>query len=135
MATKKQKEVATRSELAVSFGKWVRGKRLDARLTQTEAALRADISRVYLARIEAGDVPSRSVVLDLARALNAPEKEAIHRAGFSSGVEDESLPMAMIHFNMLSPGAQRLIEDHIDNLRKLEEAQRAETDGKTRKRR
>lgn len=119
-----KKKVATRSELGLSFGKWIKDKRQDARLTQNEAALKADISRVYLARIEAGEIPSRSVVLQLAKAYNLPEAEVLHRAGYSSGVEDVELPMAMIHFQMLSPQAQTLIEKHIDELRKMEESQR-----------
>jgi len=120
---KKKQEIATRSALAASFGKWIKDKRQDARLTQNEAALRAEVSRVYLARIEAGELPSRDVVLGLARALNVPEKEALHRAGFSSGVEEEDMPLAMLHFKLLSPAAQALIEKHIDELRKMEEAQ------------
>lgn len=116
---------ATRSELAVKFGKWVKEQRQDARLTQIEAARRADISRVYLARIEAGEVPSRAVALRLAKALNVPEAEALHRAGFSSGVEEAELPLAMMHFRLLSPEAQALIGKHINELRKLELARAA----------
>jgi transcriptional regulator with XRE-family HTH domain len=135
MATKKK--AASKSELAASFGKWIKDKRTDARLTQTEAALRAEMSRVYLARIEAGEIPSRGRVLSLAAALGVPEAEALHRAGYSSGVEEEEMPMAMIHFRMLSPAAQELVAKHIDELRKLEEVNRkiAEKAEKTGRRR
>lgn len=129
----KKQEVATRSEIAATFGRWIKDKRQDARLTQTATALRAEISRVYLARIEAGEIPSRSIILNLAHALNVPEREALHRGGLSSGLEEADLPLAMINFNLLSPEAQGLISDHIDNLRKMEESRR-DSAGKTRKR-
>lgn len=133
MPTQKAKKALTRSEVAVKFGKWVKDKRRDGHLTQNEAALRAEISRTYLARIEAGEIPSRSLVIGLAHALNVPEQEALMRAGWSSGLEEEEVPMAMITFRLLSPAAQMLIEKHIDELRKFEELQSRAT-GKTARR-
>ncbi len=113
--------IQKRSEIHKSFGKWIKSLREakgDARgykYTQQSLATDADITRVHLARIEAGAGPSAATVTKLAKALGANEREALVRAGFSAGFDkDAQLPIALIHFQHLSPEAQRVIVDQIE---------------------
>jgi transcriptional regulator with XRE-family HTH domain len=72
------------------FGKWIKERREDLRLSQGEVAKRAGIDRQQVYRIEAGKSGTkRETVLAIAGALELDTSEALNRAGYSSSHPDK----------------------------------------------
>lgn len=118
----KEKMAKQPTHIRKDFGKWIKKLRLAKgearghRMTVQELADMADISRVFLQRVEAGDGVSSVTVSKLAQALGVDEREALERAGFSAGftAKDAQLPISLIHFKYLSPETQKLILDQVE---------------------
>jgi len=113
-----------RAELQKNFGRWISGLRIargEARghkMTQRELATLAGISRVFLARIEAGDGVSPVTAVALAEALGVDPRESLERAGFSEGYSGKrpDLPISLIHFEHLTPESKSLIQAQLEYL-------------------
>lgn len=87
----------------MDFGDWLTRKRLELsqrkkrKVTQSEIAKAAGISRQYLSFIEAGynpssskpPVPDQQLIRALAKALEVPEEEALHAAGYGVQLDEE----------------------------------------------
>ncbi len=74
------------------FGRWLRSKREERKLSRAELSRLADISDMQIYRIEQGETGSKRETLRLlANALQIDENEVLRRAGFYSRlpVEDE----------------------------------------------
>lgn len=76
----------------MTFGEWLKEKRVAARLSQEELADRAGCSKNYVSVLErrmphpetgALPQPSRAIVTSLATALNVSLKEALSAAGYA----------------------------------------------------
>lgn len=66
------------------FGKWIRGQRRAADLTQEQVAKRAGIHALQVGRIEKGESGTkRDTVMNLAHAIGADPIDALQNAGFA----------------------------------------------------
>jgi transcriptional regulator with XRE-family HTH domain len=69
----------------LTFGKWLKAKRLALKLTQEETAKRAGLTRPMWAKLEADESGTRrGNIPRIAAALEADITETYERAGFSS---------------------------------------------------
>lgn len=114
----------------VDFGKWVKNRRLDLRMTQGEAGRKAGISRVHWARIESGDSGTKYTTIPLiAKALNV-DVDIVYRTAGYAGLNSndnpkilpeavrqfENIPEAMAHFAELPIEIQRSIVKQVEAL-------------------
>lgn len=75
------------------FGKWLKTKRIEAKLTQVQVANKAGITDVQYARIEKGESGTkRETVIELAKAIGSNLIETLNKAGFDIPKEDQILP-------------------------------------------
>lgn len=104
-------------EVRESFGTWLRDQLIRMDVTHSQAAKRIGISRTHLSRILAGDTGIRfETALSIADALNLPQEDTLHRAGFSAGELDEEIPVEMRAFLRLNPIGRSAVRDFINLL-------------------
>lgn len=107
-------------EVRESFGNWLRDQIDRSGFTQSQVSKRIGISRTHLSRILAGDTGIRfETAISIADALSLSSDETLHRAGFSSGEFDVSLPVELIQFLKLPPEARDIIRKHIQALQEI----------------
>lgn len=125
-------------EVRESFGEWLRDQLTRLDLTHSTAAKRIGISRTHLSRILAGDTGIRfDTAIAIADALNLPQEDTLHRAGFSAGELDEEIPVEMRAFLRLNPIGRSAVRDFINllsnNPAMVQEAPAAPAETKKRK--
>lgn len=110
----------TNPTILLEFGKWLRGKIEDKKMKQGEAARKAGISRVHLARILSGDTGySHYTIEAIAKGLNLNLEETLRRAGFAPAAADTEVPVEFVRFKELPPEAQEIIRKHIEALAEI----------------
>ena len=79
------------------FGEWLKGKRLDQRLTLETMAHKTGLSKQYISVLERGQphaltgkpiTPKLETVDKIARALGVPSGEARHAAGYAAPITE-----------------------------------------------
>lgn len=100
------------SALWASFGQWIKRKREEAGLKQTELAQTIGLHPVQLSRIENGATgTTRETVIALAHGLTLDMREAFNRAGFDLPSIHQSLnaiEKKLLDFLNAMPHAQQL---------------------------
>jgi transcriptional regulator with XRE-family HTH domain len=115
------------------FGKWVREhrERMYPRVTQTEAAARADVTRVTWAYIEGGHTgSSQNIIRRVAHVLEVSEDEALVQAGFAPDMDFSriAMPLAYLELQTLPEEIQQSVFAHIRTLKQAyEEKQESES--------
>lgn len=72
----------------LTFGKWLRDKRIAAGLTQEEAAKRAGLTRAMWAKLEGDESGTRrEKIPGIAQAIEANLAETYERAGYAPPLE------------------------------------------------
>lgn len=100
------------------LGNWLKFHREQLKITQTEAAKRAKISRTQWARIESGESGTRrSLIPKIAKAVKADLHETYRKAGFVPPVEELYIPAMIEDFNSLPNRVQEDLAIQIKALR------------------
>jgi transcriptional regulator with XRE-family HTH domain len=119
---------------SMRFGEWLREQRTKRALSMRELAALAEVSSVYISRLEANpeSTPSREVVARIAHALNASPAEAYLAAGYAppqEGQVPEQTARLVHRFEQLPEESKMILLDVLESLyanasRSLDTAQR-----------
>ena len=90
MPTMMEITTISNDNLQLAFGKWIRARRNEMRLSQEQASSRAGITKQHWGRLEAGNSGTRRETAEcIALALDLPLQEVLRAAGYATDSIDD----------------------------------------------